>query len=73
MSCGFKGSSRVIHVDTMRLMNLQLLADEGTLKGLEPPQSDEFDTQNYSVGIQKDEIEDDKIVEENYPRLVRNR
>ena len=73
MSCGFKGSSQVIHVDTMRLVKLQLLAGEGTLKGLEPPQSDEFNTQNYSVGIQKDEIEDDKIVEENYPRLVRNR
>ena len=57
----------------MRLVKPQLLAGEGTLKGLEPPQSDEFDTQNYNVGIQKDEFEGDKIVEENYPRLVRNR
>nr|XP_022290306.1 uncharacterized protein LOC111101945 [Crassostrea virginica] len=73
VSCGFKGSSQVIHVDRMRLVKPQLLAGEGTFKGLEPPQSDEFDTQNYSVAIQKDEIEDDKIVEENYPRLVRNR
>ena len=56
----------------MRLVKPQLLAGEGTLKGLEPPQSDEFDIQNYSVGIQKDDIKGDKIVEENYPRLARN-
>ena len=56
----------------MNLVKPQMLTCEGTLKDLEPPQSDEFDTQNYSVGIQKDEIEGDKIVEENYPRLARN-
>ena len=72
VSCGFKGSLQVIHVNRMRLVKPQLLAGEGT-KGLEPPQSDEFDTQHYSVGIKKDEIEGDTIVEENYPRLVRNR
>ena len=49
------------------------MAGEGTLKGLEPPQCDEFDAQNYSVGIKKDEIEGDTIVERNYPRIVRNR
>ena len=57
----------------MRLVKPQLLAGEGTLKGLEPPQCDEFDAQNYSVGNQKEEIEGDSIVEENYPRIVRNR
>ena len=54
-------------------MKPQLLAGEGTLKGLEPPQCEEFDAQNYSVGNQKEEIEGDSIVEENYPRIVRNR
>ena len=53
----------------MNLLKPQLLTGEGTLKGLEPPQSDEFDTQNYSVGIQKDEIEGDKIVEEKISQL----
>ena len=67
--CGF---AQVMHVDRMGLVKPQLLAGEGTLKGLEPPQCDELDTQNYSVGIQKDDIEGDKIVEENYPRLPRN-
>ena len=53
-------------------MKPQLMAGVGTLKILEPPQLDEIDNQNYTVCIQKDEIKGDTIVEENYPRIIRN-
>ena len=49
VSCGFKGSSQVIHVDRMNLVKPQLLTCEGTLKGLEPPQSDEFDNESVET------------------------
>ena len=68
--CGF---AQVMHVDRMGLVKPQLLAGEGTLKGLEPPQCDELDTQNYSVGIHNNKIEGDTIVEGNYLRIVKNR
>ena len=43
------------------------------MKSLESPQSDGFDTQIYDVGINKNEIENEFIVDGNYPRIAINR
>ena len=63
-------SPHVIQVDRVRLVKPQLLIGDIALKSLESPQSDGFDTQNYNVGIYKNAIVSEFIVDGNYPRIV---